>query len=557
MVTLEDVSFQYRHGTQPALTGVNLRIEAGEAIGIVGPNGCGKTTLCLTMNGLIPHAVRGSLTGHVGINDKDTRTTPVHALAQHVGIVLQNPESQFFGESVEEELAFGPENLCLPVEEIERRVSESLSLVGLQGLRDRFPYHLSGGQKQRVAIATALAMQPSLLVMDEPTSELDPRGKEEVLEAVGRLHRELGQSVVIVSHETDELVRLVDRVVALSHEGRVVADGSPSEVFRPDIVEPLGLRLPQLFELWAERPEAPPLTVDEAAQRLKGDLREGSIPPGPSLSNDAPKVIECVGLSYEYANGVKALRDVDFSVRRGEFVAIMGSNGSGKTTLTKHLNGLLRPCAGRIVVLGKEPVSVGTAEMAKRVGYAFQNPDHQLFAESVAAEFAFGLRNLGLDPDEIRARSDAALSQAGLRLAPDTYPHFLGKGERQRLALASILAMKPEILVIDEPTTGLDWQNARATLRALDALNREGLTVVFVTHDSRLVAEHAQRVVVMSEGAVVADGAPAAVFHDQDVMRRAAIRPPPIMQLVARLIDHPARFGIRSVGDFQRAWIDR
>lgn len=555
MLTLDAVSFRYRHADSPALRDIGLHIAAGEVVGIVGPNGAGKTTLCLTLNGLIPHAVRGSLTGRVTVCGVDTATVPVHELARRVGVVLQNPEAQFFGESVEEELAFGPENLCLPTEEIERRVVASLATVGVAALRDRFPFHLSGGQKQRVAIATALAMQPQVLVLDEPTSELDPRGKEEVLAAIGSLRRELGQTVMIVSHETDELVHIVDRVVALSEDGRLVADGSPAEVLSGPLVSLLGLRQPQLFELWQDRPGPPPLTVEQAAARMRGGLRVGAVPPRTMpIAADAPVVIECRDLRYAYANGVEALRGIDLRIRRGEFVALMGPNGSGKTTLSKHLNGLLRPRSGQVTVAGLDAAKTGTAEMARRVGYAFQNPDHQLFAGSVAEEFAFGLRNIGVPDSEIRERTDTALAQAGLRLAPDAYPHFLGKGQRQRLALASILAMRPEILVIDEPTTGQDWRNAKATMRTLEALNRDGLTIVFVTHDARLVAEHAQRVVVMAEGSIIADGDPSDVFHDRAVMQRASIRPPPIMQLAAALHKDPARLGVRTVADFRAAW---
>jgi energy-coupling factor transporter ATP-binding protein EcfA2 len=556
MLSLEGVSFRYRHGDSPALQDISLHIAAGEVVGIVGPNGAGKTTLCLTLNGLIPHAVRGSLTGRVTVGGVDTATVQVHELARQVGIVLQNPETQFFGESVEEELAFGPENLCLPTEEIEQRIVASLATVGVAALRDRFPYHLSGGQKQRVAIATALAMQPRVLVLDEPTSELDPQGKQEVLAAIGSLHRELGQTVMIVSHETDELVPIVNRVVALSADGRLVADGSPAEVLGGSLPAILGLRQPQLFELRQDRPGPPPLTVEQAATRLRGGLRFGAVPPRETgVAADAPMAIECRDLRYAYANGVEALRGIDLRMRRGEFVAIMGQNGSGKTTLSKHLNGLLRPRSGQVTVAGLDAAKTGTADMARRVGYAFQNPDHQLFASSVAEEFAFGLRNIGVPASEIRERTDAALAQAGLHLAPDTYPHFLGKGQRQRLALASILAMRPEILVIDEPTTGQDWRNAQATMQTLEALNRDGMTIVFVTHDSRLVAEHAQRVVVMADGSIIADGDPAEVFHDRVAMQRASIRPPPVMQLVAALSDNPAKTGVRTVADFRAAWV--
>jgi energy-coupling factor transporter ATP-binding protein EcfA2 len=390
--------------------------------------------------------------------------------------------------------------------------------------------------------------------MDEPTSELDPVGKAEVLEAIDDLHRQRGWTVLITSHETDELIRIAGRVIALSADGRIVADGTAQEVLGGDIPAELGVRQPQLFELWRGRGGIAPIDVATAASLLRGSF----FPARPAPARAAPSgdvVIACRALRYAYPSGVEALRGIDLTVRAGEFVAIMGRNGSGKTTLSKHLNGLLRPSAGSVTVGGREPAKTGTAAMARDVGYAFQNPDHQLFAQTVGDELAFGLRNIGVPESEIGARTTEALARAGLDLAPETYPHFLGKGERQRLALASILAMRPSILVIDEPTTGLDWRNAVATMRMLEALNRDGMTIVFVTHDSRLVAEHAHRVVVMAEGEIVADGDPGEIFHDRAVMARAAIRPPVIMELAAALSDDAARLGVRTVADLRRCLV--
>ena len=550
-IVLTDVSFQYKHGTAAALDRIDLAFGPGERVGIVGPNGSGKTTLCLTFNGLVPHAVRGSMAGEVLIDGKSTVKQPVHVTARDVGIVLQNPEAQFFGESVEEEIAFGPENFQLPPALIDARIDSSLAAVGMTGFRDRFPFHLSGGQKQRVAIAIALAMEPAILVLDEPTSELDPQGKQEVLEAIETLSVQHEQTVIITSHETDELVRIVHRVIALSETGAVAADGPPHEVLGSDLCARLGIRQPQLFELWEGRDGTAPTLVAEAAERLRASFLPVASP-ARAVRIDKPPLIVCNDLRHTYANGVTALRGIDLEIRPGEFVAIMGRNGSGKTTLSKHLNGLLKASSGRLSVLGRDPARVGTAAMAHFVGYVFQNPDHQIFSQTIAEEFAFGLRNTGLAEAEIRQRTEEALERAGLDLPLDTYPHFLGKGERQRLALATVLSMRPEILVIDEPTTGLDWRNAKATMATLESLNAAGLTIVFVTHDSRLVAEHAQRVVVMADGEVLADGDPGTVFYDTSTMARAALRPPAVMQLAGALTNDAPGLGIRTVADLRR-----
>jgi energy-coupling factor transporter ATP-binding protein EcfA2 len=495
------------------------------------------------------------MTGEVIVDGLNTRSTPMHVLARRIGIVLQNPEAQFFGETVEEELAFGPENLGLPVAEIERRIAGSLARVGMSGLEQRYPFHLSGGQKQRVAIAVALAMEPDMLVMDEPTSELDPNGKAEVLQTIRRLNREHGRTVVLITHETDELVQIADRIVLLSAEGRMLAVGTPAEVLGGDDPERHGVRQPQLFALWRALDRAdiatPPVTVEDAAARLRSAFHPA--PPAASASSvprGAP-LISCRGLSHVFPTGVRALAAIDLDIASGEFVAIMGQNGSGKTTLTKHFNGLLRATRGSVIVAGRDVANETTASMARLIGYAFQNPDHQLFAQTVAAEFAFGLRNIGVPDAEILARTREVLARSELDVAPDAYPHFLGKGERQKLALATILAMRPDILIIDEPTTGQDWRSAASTMDTLRQLNREGRTVIIVTHDTRLAAEYAARVVVMAKGAIVADGPPADIFYDRVAMAAGSLLPPPIVALASALAPADSRPGVLTVDAFR------
>ncbi len=557
-LTIAGLSFRYRQGTRAALRSIELEVHKGEIIGVVGPNGAGKTTLCLCLNGLVPNAVRGAMEGSVTVNAFDTRSTPMHVLSRSVGIVLQNPEAQFFGETVEEEVAFGPENLGLPVAEIARRVAESLALVGMQGFEERYPFHLSGGQKQRVAIAVALAMEPAILVLDEPTSELDPKGKSEVLQTIRRLNRDHGRTVVLVTHETDELVQVADRIVLLSEDGQMLAVGTSGDMLGGDDPDRIGIRQPQLFALWRSLPPGlsvvPPCTVADAAVKLRSGFR--LVPATVAEARpQAPTLISCRGLTHVYSNGVCALAGIDLEIARGEFVAIMGQNGSGKTTLTKHFNCLLRPTSGGITVAGLDVARQSTPEMARLIGYAFQNPDHQLFAQTVEAEFAFGLHNIGVPPAEILPRTKAALAASGLEVPLDAYPHFLGKGERQKLALATILAMQPDILIIDEPTTGQDWRSAADTMERLRQLNREGRTIIIVTHDTRVAAEYADRLVVMAQGAIVADGPPAEIFYDLATMEQADLRPPPIVELARELVPGNFRLGILTVPQF-RACLD-
>jgi energy-coupling factor transporter ATP-binding protein EcfA2 len=545
---LEDVSFTYDDGARPAISGITVEVEPGEIVGVVGPNGAGKTTFCLALNGLVPQAAGGELAGAVLVYGVDTRTVPVRDLSTRVGTVLQSPEAQFFGESVEEEVAFGPENLRMPAAEIDQRVEHALATVGMAGTRDRFPFRLSGGQQQRVAIAMALAPDPMLLVLDEPTSELDPLGKEEVFQTIRRLRKDSGRTVVVATHETDELVQVADRIIVLGDDGTVRHCGGSRDALSGAITAQTGVREPELFELWRTLPrgDEPPLTVAEAAERLP---RLAVRPPARERPEPGAPIITCAGLRHTYGDGQEALRGVDLSIGAGEMIAVMGRNGSGKTTLTKHLNGLLRPTAGTVTVDGTDTAAASVAQLAQTVGYMFQNPDHQLFARTVAEEFAFGLRNIGVPDGDIGPRTREALDLVELDVPLDHYPHFLGKGERQKLALATVLAMRPRILVVDEPTTGQDARSAAATMRTLQELNRRGHTILFVTHDSRVVAEYAQRVLVMADGELITDGPPETVLYDTDVMARAAIKPPPVVRLARLLADGDAGPDVLTIGD--------
>ena len=554
VIAVRALGFQYRHGTAPALDEVTLLVPRAQVVGVVGANGSGKTTLCLALNGLVPRATQGTMTGSVVTGGLDTRHAALHELAVEIGMVLQNPEAQFFTESVEDEVAFGPENLCLPEADIEARVRSSLGAVGMEAERARAPLELSGGQKQRVAIAAALATAPPILVMDEPTSELDPQAKSEVMAIIADLRARHGMTVVVTSHETDELVRVADRIVVLSDEGRIVADGDPVQVLGGD-VEARGLRQPQLFSLWRALPDLPgppPRSVPEAARRLRGAFRP--LPPPAATAPRGEIVLECRNLSYVYPNGTAALAGIDLEIRRGEFVALMGRNGCGKSTLSRHFIGLLRPSAGTVAVCGRDSAGMEVADLARLVGYVFQNPDHQLFAPTVAEEFAFGLGHLGVPPAEMDGRREEALALVGLDVAPGDVPHFLGRGDRQKLAIATILAMRPQILVIDEPTTGQDWRSASGLLRALKALNQGGLTILVVTHDSRLVAEWSDRVLVVSDGRIIGDGTPRELLYQIDILERAAIRPPPVVELVQAIQAGRAAPGILTVEEFARCF---
>lgn len=541
MITLKDVHFRYKNAQGEALRGIDLHIPKGEMVFIMGPSGAGKSTLCATFNGLIPHLIKGDLLGDVLVTGRQTREFQVKDFAPLVGLVFQDFEAQLFSTTVELEVAFGPENLGLERDRLKERVAQTLELVGLEGLRKRQPATLSGGEKQRLALASVLAMEPEVLVLDEPTTDLDPLGKREFLTATRELKKRRGVTLVMVEHETEEALK-ADRVILMG-EGRVLAQGSPLEVLSDGkALEELGVRPIQMAELSGALGLSEVWTSpDEAYQGL---LKRGwSLSPmayqrlleGDRGRNYGEVIIEAQGLTYWYEGGIPALQGVDITIRQGEFLAIVGQNGSGKTTLVKHLNGLLRPKKGDIFIGGRNILGEKPTHLSRKVGLVFQNPDHQIFSERVWDEVAFGPKLQGLSPGEVSRRVDQALEAVGLEEYRNDDPFILTKGGRQRLAVAGVLATQPEVIILDEPTTGLDQKELRSMMELVEGLNRAGHTIIMVTHSMPLVAEYASRVVVMKGGRIIRDGPTRTVFSDKEALEGASLIVPPVVTLSSRL----------------------
>jgi len=534
-VQLTNVHFTYRNGETPALAGIDLAVSPAEFVVILGPSGAGKSTLCYTLNGLVPKFMRGNLEGQVTIFGSPTAGERVSTLAERVGLVFQDFESQLFSTNVELEVAFAPENFGVDRAEIGRRVAECLATVGLTGLERREPATLSGGQKQRLAIASVLSLQPRMIVMDEPTTDLDPLGKEGVFQVSRRL-RDQGLTMVIAEHETEEAA-VADRVVVL-HQGRVLAEGTPADVLtRADWLEALGVQPLGAAQLTARLGLPPALTVADAAEQLAaaGYRVDLTALPTPAPEPNAPAIVEVVGLEHRYPNGLTALQGADLTIRQGEFVAVVGQNGSGKTTLVKHFNGLLMPTAGEVRVAGRPTAGQTVLELGRTVGYVFQNPDHQIFAETVADEVAFGPRNHGVAPDEVQERVAEALAAVGLTGREADDPFTLTKGERQRVAVASILATRPQVIVLDEPTTGLDYREQRQMMDLVRRLNEAGHTIICVTHTMWVVAEYACRTIVVKDGRIWMDGPTRAVMVREAELTQASLKPPQLVRISNRL----------------------
>lgn len=549
LLRYEHFSFQYKNADRTALEGFDLDVGEGEVVLITGASGAGKTTVCRAANGLIPHLYGGRLEGRVVVADRyDTREYDVASLSRLIGLLFQDPDTQLLMPTVEEELGYGPANYGVPREEIFRRIDDLLRLIRLQGARHKNPHSLSGGQQQAVALAAVLAMDPGVLVLDEPTSNIDPLGSQELLALVARLAREQRRTVVVVEHKLEELAGLADRMLVLDG-GRVVASGTPDEVLEDvELIDRLGLHAPEVTLLCQRLRnlgvpiDRLPLTVDEGVEVLGSLLREtanASTPspaggPDPAPSPGEP-VIEVEDVSYRYPDGTEALRGVSLTIREGEFVAVLGQNGSGKTTLMKHFNGLLRPSAGRVRVAGRDTARASIDELARVVGYIFQDPTSQIFKMKVRDELAFGPATLGLPADEVTRRVERAAEQLGIAHLLDQNPFFLSKGEQQRVAVAAVMAMEPRVLVLDEPTTGQDYRRSREILELCVELNRQGTTVVMITHDMKLAARYARRVVVLREGEVLADGPTREVFAREDVLTASYLKPPQVTTLCRRL----------------------
>jgi cobalt transport protein ATP-binding subunit len=535
VIRLEQLRFTYAGQTHPALDAASLSVRRGEMIVVMGATGAGKTTLAKCLNRTIPAFQSGVLTGTIALGGRALTTEGVAELAGIVGLVSQDFEAQLFATNVQQEVAFGMEQVGVPRDEMRRRLPWALATVGLDGFAQRDPATLSGGEKQRLAIAATLALQPQILVFDEPTTDLDPAGKLEIFAVLATMRRE-GYTLVVIEHEISAAEK-ADRVVILSH-GRIVADDRPEQVLtQVAFLEAHGVRAPDICRLGVRLGLDPvPVTCDAAAAAIASAPRPGPHTPLPGVAaSTAAPLVSAVNVEFRYEAGPPALAGVSLTVRTGEFLALVGQNGSGKTTLAKMLNGLLQPTSGRVLLEGQDIRSLSLNQVAGDVGYVFQNPDHQLFAGSVADEVAFGPRNFGLPPSEVGQRVAAALAAVELTGYEDDDPFLLSKGHRQRLAVASLLALQPRLLILDEPTTGLDYREQRRMMDLLAELHRRGLTVVMITHSPWVIAEYAERAVLMSQGRVIFDGPLRELFADERLLEQSHFRAPDITRLGRRL----------------------
>jgi energy-coupling factor transporter ATP-binding protein EcfA2 len=540
-IEFQGVSFRYAGAQKDALSGIDLKIPAGEIVLVTGPAGSGKTTLCSCINGLVPHYHEGELKGEVIVRSYHTRRARIGGLASLVGMVFQDPESQLVTSSVADEVAFGPENLGVPRAEINQRVREALSATRLLGFEDREPHNLSGGEQQACAIAATYAMHPEIYVMDEPLANLDPVGRVQVLQVLIDVAKERQKTLVIVEHALEEVLPLVDRVLVVN-AGRIVRDGTVDEVLAAgDIARvftrPAIVRLASKFGLDPKTFSAEEFYADLNARRPLGRIAP-STTQIPVSRDGSPPIIEIRDVHYSYKNQMAALKGVSLTIQAGELVAILGRNGSGKTTLARHIIGLLQPERGRVMVAGKDVAVTPTHELTQEIGFCFQNPNHQMVSFKVRDEMTFGLKAHNIDPAEFDQRVHHALELVNLLDVADAEIFDLGKGQKQRLALASVLTLEPKILVIDEPTTGQDPQMTREIFDILKHLNDLGTTILMITHRVDYAAAYAHRAVVMNRGEIAFDGPVLGLISNLEIMQANSLDLPDITKLALQLHKH-------------------
>src|SRR5512143_2387840 len=525
-LALEDISFRYRDRKGAAINHISFEAHPGEILLIAGASGCGKTTLVRSVNGLIPRSYKGDLTGRVLVFGEDTSGWKLSQISQKVGTVLQDPERQILGTKVLHEVAFGMENLNLPREEIYERVDEALALLKITHLRDRETFLLSGGEKQKVALAGVLAMRPRILLLDEPLASLDPSSAQDSLDMVRKL-ADQGMTVLIVEHRVEDVLRIhPDRVMFLA-DGSIRYLGPLAGLSKAVNYHEVKLPAEDIVERARNDPPPPALDILPGAQALASEA-------------DRP-LVRFEDVSFGYDPDTEVLHGVNLEIKRGDVIAVLGPNGAGKTTFVKHAIGLLKPKSGRVLVDGRYTREASVAQIASTLGYVFQSPSHMLFAPTVHEELAFGPTNLKHPADQIDMEVKQALKIVNLSEKEQDPPLALSFGQQKRVSIAAILAMQSRILVMDEPTAGQDYQNYMNFMDAILQLPAFE-AIMFITHDVDLAVIYANRVLMIADGKLVADGAPQEVLGDFDRLRACRLVPSSLLALNVKRLPQTGHF---------------
>ncbi len=571
IIEMECVSFSYGTAADGAyaLKDIDLSVEEGTFVGLIGPSGAGKSTLASAITGAIPHHYRGRLFGSTLVAGLDTCEASLTDIAKVAGSVLQDIDAQMVASVVEDELLFGLENFGIDHREIEGRIASALDAVGIADLRHREIATLSGGQKQKVAIAAILAMTPRVIVMDEPTSALDPASARDVFEVLRRAKELTGMTVILIEQTVALLAEYCDRVVVID-QGRIALDGTPTDVFsHGETLRAIGVDTPRTVRISNSLAEAglapndsPALTLDGAESLVAGILAPGlseSSPIVPRTLGDRPGarntiderpiIVDVAGAAYSYGTGQAGIEGIDLTVRAGEILAVVGQNGAGKTTFTKLLNGLIKPSAGVVRIAGLDTRTTPVSTLASHAATLFQNPDRQLCRNTVVEEISFGLELQGTPADAARERARHVAATFGL--PENASPFNLSRGQRQMVALASVVALEPELIILDEPTSGLDYRECMTVMETVRQRALDGAAVVMVCHDMEVVSDFADTLAVMTEGRLIEVGPSREVFANDALLAHARIAAPCVPALGKRLAArfHPSFAHITEVAD--------
>ena len=548
IISFKNFSFQYRAQKKPTLKEINLDIYPGEGVLIAGPSGCGKSTLAGCINGLNPFSNPGECSGELIVDGVDAPKSSIFQLSAHVGTVLQDPDGQFIGLTVGEDIAFALENSCMPQDEMHEITRHAAELVGIQDHLDYAPHELSGGQKQRVSLAGVMVDQVKILLFDEPLANLDPATGKQTIELIDEIQEKTDTTVVIIEHRLEDVLwRDVDRIVLMG-DGKILADLHPDELLSTRLLEENGIREPLYLTALryagvelvpAKKPaHADSVVIDEADRKKMTDWFWSR--PAAEAEKEHEPLLEVRNLTFGYERGRQTLRDVSLTIQKGEMVSIVGKNGAGKSTFSKLVCGFETPDSGEILFQGRDLLQENIRHRAKHIGYVMQNPNQMISKTMIFDEVALSLRNMGKSEEEIREKVEETLKVCGLFPFRNWPVSALSFGQKKRVTIASVLVQDPELIILDEPTAGQDFRHYTEIMEFLRGLNEKGVTVVMITHDMHLMLEYTPRALVFADGRLIADRSAAAVLCDPQLIRQAALKETSLFTLANQLGISPA-----------------
>ncbi len=556
LISFEHFGFQYTAQASPTLYDINLQIRRGEKVLIAGPSGCGKSTIAHCINGLIPASYSGKHTGSLKIKGTEASLQGLFGLSKTVGTVLQDSDGQFIGLTVAEDIAFALENDCTPGDKMHEIVNQVADLVDIRQVLHHAPHEISGGQKQRVSLGGVMVNHVDVLLFDEPLANLDPATGKQAIQLIDEIQKRTGCAVIIIEHRLEDVLhRHVDRVVVMG-QGRILFDGTPDRLLCGTLLAESGIREPLYITALKYAGITPTESMHPASlpelrlsEEQKAQVRAWfSRQPSSAPREDAPVVLEAKGIDFTYEGGHHALKGVDVTIHQGEMLSIVGTNGAGKSTFSKVICGFEKPQMGTLTMGGEDLSALSIKERADKIGYVMQNPNQMISKTMIFDEVAFGLRNRGIREDEIRPRVEETLRICGLYPFRNWPISALSYGQKKRVTIASILVMKPDIILLDEPTAGQDFRHYTEIMDFLKELNRQGVTIVLITHDMHLMLEYTPRAVVFHDGKVICDASAAQVLNSPEIVQHAHLKETSLYHLaLACGIDTPEEFTRRFI----------